>query len=231
MYWLVADTETVGLRPPRVEMAGDFPKASGVVQVAGAFIDPATLAVIEDIDCYDVDPRCEIAEEASKVHGKYAQDLVGCPVLEDVFFIEDPVVVIGHNVGFDMNFLAPYVTNLHGTVCTLALARHLVRGVQNHKLQTLAEHFQLDRGTAHDAGGDVFTTIELLKVLVNMSGKTLPQILEEQRQARIYHVMPFGKHKGMKMSEVPLAYVRWMLAQEIDADLRKSLDLQIKLRG
>jgi exodeoxyribonuclease X len=43
--------------------------------------------------------------------------------------------------------------------------------------------------------------------------------------ARSPSVMPFGKHKGMAMADVPADYKRWLLGQgDIDPYLRKALE-------
>jgi len=31
--------------------------------------------------------------------------------------------------------------------------------------------------------------------------------------------MPFGKHKGMKMEEVPVDYLQWLSSRELDGDM------------
>ena len=218
---IVADTETIGLHPP--------PKpASGVVQVAWTELDPVTLETIE-VRQHLVNPMAPIHPEASKVHGLYAKDVEGAPVLEDVFYLKGPTVVIGHNIAFDMKFVGHAIENLAGNLCTLKLARHLIKDSSNHKLPTLVEHLKLEAGKAHDAGGDVISTVNLLRRLVEISGRTLEQLIAADKP-RVFHVMPFGKHKGTLINNLPLNYISWFLDQEIDQDLRYTLEMQMKVR-
>lgn len=223
MNYLVNDVESVGLNPPAAP-------ASGVVEVAWALIDPISLLVTDEFVSL-VNPGCEIAPQASAIHGIYEHHLVDAKPLEEVFAIKGPTVSIGHNTSFDLKFLAPHYENLVGSLCTLSLARQYVKGSANHKLGTLADHLGLKKGVAHSAMGDVHTTVELLRYLVNESGRTLEQLVAAARKPKIIHQMPFGKHKGMMVMDLPLSYVRWFLEQEIDHDLRKSLEQTLKVRA
>jgi exodeoxyribonuclease X len=48
-------------------------------------------------------------------------------------------------------------------------------------------------------------------------------------------MLPFGKHRGLRISQVPPDYLHWMLANctRIDTDLRQAIEDQLKpeLRG
>jgi len=224
MKYIIADTETIGLQPPPQPN-------SGVVQVAWVEICPSTIEELGEVNCELVNPGVPIHPEASKVHGIFDKDVKNKPTLEKVFNPKEPVVLICHNFLFDRKFLYPYIENLAGELCTLNLARLLVRGADNHKLQTLADYLNLEKGKAHDAGGDVATTHSLLKYLVKMSGRALPALVDAARVPKNYAVMPFGKHKGVALGNLPMSYVKWFLDQEIDKDLRYSLEQQIKIRG
>ena len=220
--YLVADTETIGLAPP--------PKpASGVVQIAWAEIDPVTLE-IHDQEQYMINPGAPIAPGASAVHGWYDKDVVNAPLLQERFNPADPIVFMGHNTAFDLKFVGHAIANLHGTLCTLQLARHYIKDSKNHKLGTLAEHLDLLTGKAHDAAGDVETTVALLRWLVEYSGRTLPQLVAANKPKN-FHTMPFGMHKGKLLLDLPIPYIRWFLEREIDQDLRYSLEQQLKVRA
>lgn len=221
MQYLVLDTETVGLHPPA-------PPASGVVQIAWATICPDTIEVQDFQQCM-VNPQAPIHPEASKVHGWYDKDVADKVPLEYVFCPEEPIVMICHNTAFDEKFVGRYIPNLAGTLCTLQLARHYVRDSKNHKLVTLVEHFGLEGGKAHDAGGDVRSTVELLRKLVEISGRTLQQLVAANK-AKHFHVMPFGMYKGQRFNTLPLGYIKWFLDQEIDQDLRLSLEQELRIR-
>ena len=220
--YVILDTETCGLNPPPAP-------ASGVVQVAWAEICPDTLEVLSSNSSL-CDPEGPIHPEASKIHGYSDADVAGKPLLQDVLKLEGPTVLICHNVAYDRKFVARYIENCVGEICTLQLARHYVKDSANHKLATLAEHFGLDTGKAHDALGDVHTTTQLLRKLVALTGRSLPQMVAAGIKAKNFHTMPFGKHKGKLLMNLPIAYVNWLLDQEIDQDLRYSLEQTLKVR-
>ena len=222
MQYVIADTETVGLNPP--------PTGSGVCQVAWWEIDE-NLYTVDELESYLVNPESEISEEASAINGITYDMIADAPILRHLVDWNVPHIIIGHNVSFDMKFLGPYVPGCVGTLCTLELARHYFRDVPNHKLQTLAEVLGLERGKAHDAGDDVVTTLSLLKYIITKSGMSLPQLVAQQANGKVYHVMPFGRYKGVKFNNLPLSYITWFLDQDIDNNLRKTFEMQLKLRG
>ncbi len=125
--------------------------------------------------------RPEVASpEALAVNGRSLAELAGQPHPAEVLgrFVDfacapgGPVVVVGHNVGFDLEFLrreeATYGLALprhDGAIDTCALARvHLeARGViANSKLATVAAHYGIEF-QAHDALGDVRATARILE--------------------------------------------------------------------
>lgn len=224
MKYLITDTETIGLHPPAAP-------ASGVVEVAYLEIDPHTLEIKTEF-VSRVNPEALIHPEASKVHGIYEADVMASPKLLDVFNIAEPTINLGHNSAFDVKFLSPGYQNLVGSFCTLACSRMHIKNTTNHKLGTLADELGLVKGTAHSALGDVHTTRNLLKYLVEKTGRTFLELLAAQRKPKVYLQMPFGKHKGDHITTLPLPYVRWFLEQnDIDQDLRYSLQQTLKARA
>ena len=54
--------------------------------------------------------------------------------------------------------------------------------------------------------------------------RLLDKIIKRQAKPRLLHTMPFGKHAGMVLSQVPLEYRRWLMnAGNLDKDLAYSL--------
>lgn len=226
LTFLVCDTETTGFQPPPAP-------ASGIVEIAWAEINPSTLDIYY-LKNEITNPGTPIPKAASEVHGIYDEDVVSKPTPSQVFQVKGPLVIIGHNVAFDMRFMAPLVENLAGTLCTWELAKRYVRGTKNHKLQTLADAFGLERGEAHRAGGDVVTTISFLRHLQEDQGKTLLDFYGETRTPKPYLVMPFGKFAGRPMNKVPLSYMDWYLKlpeEEQDRNLRLTFQQQIATRS
>ena len=86
-------------------------------------------------------------------------------------------VIVGHNVRFDLRFLAAAMDR-HGyprfdnvVVDTCALARRLVRDeVSNCRLATLADLFRVGHKPTHRALDDAWATVEVLHALLERAG-------------------------------------------------------------
>lgn len=75
--------------------------------------------------------------------------------------------LMAHNAKFDMSFLDTYMNKVMGkgvepnAIDTLLLARQIVKDVPNHKLETLADRFDIDYKGAHRALKDCKITLEV----------------------------------------------------------------------
>jgi exodeoxyribonuclease X len=49
-------------------------------------------------------------------------------------------------------------------------------------------------------------------------------MIEVSKNPVLYRRMPFGKHKGMKMEEVPLDYLQWLAGTDLEEDLRYTIE-------
>lgn len=115
-------------------------------------------------------------EEVIKIHGITDEMLINASSLRDVLsefslFIAGSLC-IAHHAPFDLGFLMAAferenLTPPSGEVlCSSLTARRQVKGVLNHKLQTLAKHFMIDSGQAHRALDDARTCLRVvLKIL------------------------------------------------------------------
>ena len=55
---------------------------------------------------------------------------------------------------------------------------------------------------------------------------TWEDIWQASELARIPTIMPFGKHKGTAIADIPADYKRWLLGQpDVDPYLRKALEI------
>lgn len=217
--WIVIDTETTSATT-----------SAGVCEFAFAEIDENFNILIEHTSL--IDPEKPITASASGIHGIVDEDVVDSPTLAEYMYmvhetppLEGQVVIIGHNVQFDMRYIGPYVPNQVGQICTLRLARRFLPDAENHKLQTLMHALKLQRRGSHRADSDVFTTIGLLQHLAGVSGKNLPQLLAAMSEAIKVEKMPFGKHKGKLLTDIPPNDRKWLLGLDnLDPDLRRSLE-------
>jgi DNA polymerase III epsilon subunit-like protein len=135
--------------------------------------------------------------------------------------------VIGHNYFYDMKVLQNHGISLPGdSICTWRMARKLFNGVESIEetnLPYLRFALELDiplELRCHRAGNDSFITAKLLEVLVDLMEESNlidkdqpygPQIMHWAAEPIIYDRMPFGKHKGELMVDVPHSYWTWSL--------------------
>lgn len=211
------DTETTGLTSP-----------IGVVELAWVRIN-MHMEVLDEFDTL-VNPERDIEPGAFGVHGISQQDVAGAPTLAEAIqpLRGRPVYVIGHNIAFDLRIVGGHL-DVVGDVCTLALSRQYLRGTPerpllNHKLTTVREFLDLPCLDAHRALGDTHTSLNVLRRILHDHNLTLDKIIKRQAKPRLLHTMPFGKHAGMVLSQVPLEYRRWLMnAGNLDKDLAYSL--------
>jgi DNA polymerase-3 subunit epsilon len=104
-------------------------------------------------------------------------------------------VFVAHNARFDWNFVSSELSRsraltLEGTrLCTVRLARRLVRGVRSCGLDNLCRFFGFQNRARHRAAGDALVTAELLCRLLGLArdqgARTLQDLTSiEARRAR-----------------------------------------------
>lgn len=77
---------------------------------------------------------------------------------------------------------------------------------------------------AHDATADCVMVIDILQALMEMlEFDTLAQLHEYAMTAMPYTLMPFGKHKGMPVDQIPRGYWSWMYKNTEPADMSRDL--------
>lgn len=222
MRVFIGDTETTGVGPN-----------AGVVEIAWIEVDK-DLNVLRSNRSL-TNPGMPIPAGASAVHGITDQDVVDAPSLSE-FMVEhgealadEDTVLVCHNAPFDKQHFGPFMPGLLGTICTLKLSRIAYENADNHKLQTLKFWLNLEvdvpHHMAHTALADCQVTAELIRRMAKDTGWTLGDMFHLSNQPRLLKVMPFGKHKGMPIQDLPKQYVRWLRnLPEMDEDLRYTLD-------
>lgn len=166
MSYTVIDFETTGLDSSFCEVI-EF----GAVQVHDGEIG----LHLASLCC----PKGSISSTIKGITGITNEMVRGYPPFEEfvhtfVDFIGDDTVV-AHNASFDMGFLHSYCRRLKigfhpKTLCTVQLARRKLRGLNNYKLQTVAEYLGVSDGGYHRALGDAMTTARILTKLLTMNG-------------------------------------------------------------
>jgi exodeoxyribonuclease X len=141
--------------------------------------------------------------------------------------------LIGHNIDFDWEAIGkPHCKR----ICTLALSRHLWPELDCHTLTAVGYAKLALRGwqgvlrNMHSASSDVGVVLGLLPYIIEAAGvKGWENLWKLSEVARVPTIMPFGKHKGMPISDLPNDYVGWLNRQpDLDQYLVKALQARRK---
>lgn len=142
---------------------------------------------------------------------------------------------IGHNVDFDWVALGKPDCK---RIDTLSLARHAWPELDSHSLGALIYHLNREEARhllqdAHSAVQDIILTLLIFRRTITAlceSGAlphdpTWDDIYQQSELGRIPKTMPFGKHRGTPLNEVPHDYIQWALGNIADMDpyLKKGL--------
>lgn len=169
--FVVFDIETTGLNPGFNEI-----------------IEIGAVKVINDevVDTFQVliKPTNEISPFITNLTGITNEMVEGASRIEEILpdfveFIQD-LVLVGHNVNFDINFIYDNLVRLgypplkNDFVDTLRVARKYLPILRNHRLGDLAEYYMIDTKGSHRALKDVEMT---LAVFYRLKDKALKQEL------------------------------------------------------
>lgn len=167
-----------------------------------------------------INPKVPIPEEATRIHhisDDMVKDAPDFKTVAEEFlqFCEGDVVLVAHNGdSFDIPFLQfEFKTNgltlpTYPSVDTLKWARKYRPDLPKHSLQFLREVFQIPANQAHRALDDVMVLHEVFSLMIDdLSFET---ILECLSRKKVLDRMPFGKHQGKSLKDVPSTYVDWL---------------------
>jgi DNA polymerase-3 subunit epsilon len=152
--FVVLDTETTGLRPG----------SDRVIEVAAVRVRHGKV-----VDSFQslLNPGRRLPPFIVRFTGISQEMLRDAPLAREVMpdFLQfiDGVVVVGHNLGFDLSFLTHEAQLLDlafplDGLDTIPLARRFLPGLKRFKLDMVAEHLQIPPRTRHRALGDAETT-------------------------------------------------------------------------
>ena len=200
---IVLDFETTGLQP-------------GYRPVEIAWLEFDSLYKVSQSVTSLIDPQMPIEPGAQKVHGISSEMLAGMPTLEEFLqgehadkFADEHVLVVAHNAAFDLPMFAPFCKKAT-SLCTMRLAQALYPTAENHKLQTLASMFAVEVEPTHRAMADVGACFELLRTIAKKEEKSIDELLVIASYTSPESLMPFGKHKGKMIKDLPSDYVAWL---------------------
>jgi DNA polymerase-3 subunit epsilon len=182
LVYTVFDTETTGLNPSQ----GDE-----IIQIGAARIVNSKLLRQE---CFEqlVDPKRPIPAASIPIHSIQPEMVVGQPTIDQVLpafhaFAQDTVLV-AHNAAFDMRFLQlkeeqAGVVFDHPVLDTLLLSALIHPNQDSHRLEALAERFNVTVIGRHTALGDAMVTAEVFVKLIPMLAEKRIHTLGQAREA------------------------------------------------
>ncbi|WP_239978359.1 putative quorum-sensing-regulated virulence factor [Candidatus Similichlamydia epinepheli] len=173
-------------------------------------------------------PGQQIPSDASAIHGIYDHmvaeapsfDKIGSDFLKFCSMEGTPVLIAHNGKQFDIPFIENELKRFdldlpkHWlTVDTLQWARKYRSDLPRHSLQFLRETFGIPNNQAHRAMDDVLTLFEVFSDLVgDLPLEIILKKLDEPDVAdRVSKgIMPFGKHHGKPLQEIPSSYLKWL---------------------
>lgn len=160
LSYVAFDTETTGLEPKRDE----------IVSIAGVRVIGGRIA-FDDSFVQLVHPGRPIPSTATRIHGITNEMVAGKPPLRTVLppfkdFVGHSVLA-GHNVSFDLAFLA---AREHDTgvrfdnpvLCVMTLSAFLFPDAADHSLDAIVQRLDVPVEGRHTALGDALATAEAL---------------------------------------------------------------------
>lgn len=203
------DTETTGIKPDK----------DRIVEIAA--LDPLREKTFVTL----VNPGIPIPQEAAAIHGITDEMVANAPSFAEagkslIDFCEGDVVLIAHNNdNFDKHFLI-HESQRHAfafpewpMLDSLKWARKYRPDLPRHSLQFLRQIYNIPENQAHRALDDVLVLHKLFSIMIDdLSMETVMELMEGAQTAAP-DSMPFGKHQGKPLSEVPPSYVVWLKGQ------------------
>ena len=212
---VIFDTETTGRKDPII--------------IEGAWLE------LESVDpfklgssfCQRYNPGKPIELGALATHHIYDEELIQCPPAKSFSLPNDVEYIIGHNIDYDWNVIdQPNIRR----ICTLALARKVWKSIDAYSQSALLYFIDRDNARdilkkAHSAETDVRICATILeKICIELDVSSFEHLWELSEDARTPTVMPFGKHKGTLITDIPIDYKKWLLSQDnIDPYLKDAL--------
>lgn len=182
LTYTVFDTETTGLNP----LGGD-----AIIQLGAARIVNGKLLRQEIFDQL-VDPGRSIPAESIPFHGIHQHMVEGQPrigaVLPVFYAFAQDTVLVAHNAAFDMRFLqlqeeATGIVFRQPVLDTLLLSAVVHPHQESHRLEAIAERFNVTVHGRHTALGDALVTAEIWLRLIPLLAQQGIHTLRQAREA------------------------------------------------
>lgn len=203
------DTETTGVRPEK----------DRIVEIAA--FDPVRNKTFTTL----VNPGIPIPEEATAIHGITNEMVMDAPSFAEagatfMAFCDEEVALIAHNNdNFDKHFLIQEAKrhNLSlpewSMIDSLKWARKYRPDLPRHTLQFLRQIYGIAENQAHRALDDVLVLHQVFSIMIDDLPLEKVMSLLDSTTGGMPETMPFGKHQGKPLSEIPPSYVVWLKGQ------------------
>lgn len=198
------DTETTGIKPGK----------DRIIEIAA--YDPERDATF----CMFTNPECPIPAESTAITNITDEMVKEAPLIGDALsqfaaFCSGDVILIAHNNdAFDKLFLEAEFQRgglkmpAWTFIDSLKWSRKYRSDLPRHSLQFLREAYGIEANQAHRALDDVLVLHKVFSAMID--DLSWPKVLELLSQTSQVVRMPFGKHAGKQLGEVPKDYVAWL---------------------
>lgn len=196
--------------------------------------------------CSFINPECSIPKEITAITNITDEMVKDAPLIKEVLqsfvdFCAGEVVLVAHNNdAFDKLFLEGEFQRTGLTmpswlfVDSLRWSRKYRPDLPRHGLQVLREVYGITANQAHRALDDVIVLEQIFKTMIgDLTADTVIELLQQTAQLQR---MPFGKHAGKLLTEVPKDYVLWLqksgaFDKKENATLKEMLEKAHNLTG
>jgi DNA polymerase-3 subunit epsilon len=198
------DTETTGIRNDK----------DRIIELAA--FDPVENRTF----CKLINPGCPIPKEATAVHHITDEMVLDAPTFkiiaeEFIAFCPEETVLIAHNNdAFDKLFMEQEFKRAgvempnYRYIDSLKWSRKYRSDLPRHTLQNLREVYGFASNQAHRALDDVIILHQVFSAMID--DLTMEQVIQLLSKPQILTKMPFGKHQGKMLSDIPKDYVAWL---------------------
>jgi len=225
MHVIFYDTETTGIRSE-----SDF-----IIEIAA--FDPIRQQTFESL----IKPPISIPAEATNIHHITNEMVADAPSFAEVgkkfidFCTEDALLIAHNNDAFDVHFLRAEFKRSSlelpnwKYLDTLKWSRKYRPDLPRHALQFLRELYQIEKNNAHRALDDVIVLHQVFeKMKDDLDYSKVYELMQSHAPQKNVSAMPFGKHQGMPLEQVPKSYLSWLyksgaLDKEENEGLKKRL--------
>lgn len=201
------DTETTGIRTDK----------DRIIEIAA--YDPVRQRTFEKL----INPGCPIPSDATAIHNISNDMVADQPAFPEVArefidFCEGNIILIAHNNdNFDMPILRSEFTRHQiempawNFFDTLKWARRYRTDLPRHTLQILREIYGIPANNAHRALDDVVVLHQVFSLMTDdLDIEQVVALINRPREAKEITHMPFGKHAGTLLKELPKNYITWL---------------------